>query len=123
MAESVQRIIVGRALTGQHPQHSQEVIQWLEETVAGWNAAPTPFVWDGRRRERRVRARVVRAELAAREHRDGFGQRRADRVRRRVPGRERRDAAGHARVDQELGEPALLRVVLVGQERKVRDGR
>jgi DDE superfamily endonuclease len=60
MAESVQRILVGRALAGQHPQRQAELIQWLEETVAGWNAAPTPFVWDGKRRERRVRARQRR---------------------------------------------------------------
>jgi hypothetical protein len=60
MAESVQRIIVGRALAGQHPQSPEEVIAWLEETVVGWNAAPTPFVWDGKRRERRVRARQRR---------------------------------------------------------------
>ncbi len=57
MAESLQRILVTRALAGQHPQTAQEIIQWLEETVAGWNAAPTPFVWDGKRRERRQRAR------------------------------------------------------------------
>lgn len=57
MAESVQRIIVTRALAGQHPQSAGEVIQWLAETVAGWNADPTPFVWDGKRRERRRRAR------------------------------------------------------------------
>jgi DDE superfamily endonuclease len=57
MAESVQRIIVGRALAGQQPQSAKEVIQWLEETVAGWNAAPTPFSWGGKRRERRLRAR------------------------------------------------------------------
>ena len=60
MAESVQRIIVGRALAGQHPRTADEIIQWLEETVAGWNRAPTPFVWDGKRRERRVRARQRR---------------------------------------------------------------
>jgi hypothetical protein len=57
MAESVQRIIGGRALAGQHPQAAQEIIQWLEETVAGWNAAPTPFGWAGKRRQRRQRAR------------------------------------------------------------------
>ena len=57
MAESLQRILVGRALAGQHPQTAQEIIQWLEETVAGWNAGPTAFVWDGKRRERRQRAR------------------------------------------------------------------
>jgi hypothetical protein len=57
MAEAMQRILVTRALAGQHPQAAQEIIQWLEETVAGWNAAPTPFIWDGKRRERRQRAR------------------------------------------------------------------
>jgi hypothetical protein len=44
MAESVQRIIVRRALAGQHPQTAQEVIDWLEQTVAGGNKKPTPFV-------------------------------------------------------------------------------
>ena len=53
MAASLQRIIVGRALAGQHPQSAAEIITWLEETVAGWNAAPTPCVWDGKRRARR----------------------------------------------------------------------
>jgi hypothetical protein len=60
MAESLQRIIVGRALAGQHPRTPEELIQWLEETVAAWNAAPTPFVWDGKRRARRQRARQRR---------------------------------------------------------------
>jgi DDE superfamily endonuclease len=57
MAESVQRIIYGRALRGQHPRTVAELITWLEDTVAGWNAAPTPFVWDGKRRERRLRTK------------------------------------------------------------------
>jgi len=57
MAESVQRILVRRALAGQDPESAVEVIEWLEGTVEGWNAAPTPFVWDGKRRERRRRAR------------------------------------------------------------------
>ena len=57
MAESVQRIICGRALRGQHPTTQAELITWLEDTVAGWNAAPTPFIWDGKRRERRLRAK------------------------------------------------------------------
>ena len=57
MAESVQRIIVPRAMAGQHPQTQDELIGWLEETVAGWNQAPTPFVWEGKRHERRMRAR------------------------------------------------------------------
>jgi len=60
MAESLQRIIVRRALAGQHPQSATEVIEWLEETVTGWNAGPTPFVWDGKRHERRRRARQGR---------------------------------------------------------------
>ena len=60
MAESVQRILCGRALNGQHPQSATEIITWLEDTVAGWNAAPTPFVWDGKRRERRIRAKQRR---------------------------------------------------------------
>lgn len=60
MAEALQRIVVGRALAGQHPHSAEEVIGWLEDAVAGWNAHPTPFVWDGKRRERRVRARQRR---------------------------------------------------------------
>ena len=60
MAESVQRIICGRALRGQHPTTVAELITWLEDTVAGWNAAPTPFVWNGKRHERRLRAKQRR---------------------------------------------------------------
>ena len=60
MAESVQRIIGGRALRGQHSKTVAELITWLEETVAGWNAAPTPFLWAGKRRERRLRAKQRR---------------------------------------------------------------
>lgn len=60
MAESVQRLICGRALNGQHPQSVAQLITWLEDTVAGWNAKPTPFVWDGKRRERRMRAKQRR---------------------------------------------------------------
>jgi hypothetical protein len=60
MAESVQRIVVRRALAGQHPETSATVQQWLRETVAGWNAAPTPFEWGGKRAARRARARARR---------------------------------------------------------------
>ena len=60
MAESVQRILVDRALAGQHPHSAAEVITWLEDTVAGWNQAPTPFVWGGKRQQRRWRARQRR---------------------------------------------------------------
>ncbi len=58
MAESLQRILVRRALAGQHPQTAQQVIEWLEQTAAGWNRDPTPFVWNGKRRRRRERARL-----------------------------------------------------------------
>jgi hypothetical protein len=60
MAESLQRSVVERALAGQHPHSAEELIRWLEDAVAGGNAHPTPFVWDGKRRERRVRARQRR---------------------------------------------------------------
>ena len=60
MAESLQRIVCGRALSGQHPQSQKELIGWLEDAVAGWNAAPTSFVWGGKRQERRQRARARR---------------------------------------------------------------
>jgi hypothetical protein len=56
MAESIHRILSTRALAGQHLRSATDIITWLEETVAGWNAAPAPFVWNGERRERRVRA-------------------------------------------------------------------
>jgi transposase len=60
LAEALQRIVVRRALDGQHPQTAAEIITWLEDTVAGWNAEPTPFVWAGKRCERRQRARQRR---------------------------------------------------------------
>ena len=64
MAESVQRILVRRALDGQHPQSAQEVMDWLAATTrTSWNAAPTPFVWGGKRQQRRWRARQRRHAL------------------------------------------------------------
>jgi len=60
LAESIQRIIVRRALDGQHPQSPDDLITWLDDTVAGWNADPTPFTWHGKRFERRQRARQRR---------------------------------------------------------------
>jgi len=56
MAESMQRILV----RGQYPQTPRQIIEWLEQTVVGWNQDPTPFVWNGKRRERRQRARLKR---------------------------------------------------------------
>lgn len=63
MAESVQRILVRRALVGQQPTSAREVMAWLEETVAGWNQAPTPFEWGGKRAARRQRAHERRCAL------------------------------------------------------------
>ena len=63
LAESVQRILLRRALAGQHPQTVEEVKTWLMETVAGWNADPTPFEWGGKRAARRQRARERRHAL------------------------------------------------------------
>lgn len=63
LAESLQRIIVRRALAGHHPRTAPEVMAWLREAVAGWNAAPTPFAWGGQRAARRQRARERRHAL------------------------------------------------------------
>jgi hypothetical protein len=63
LAEAVQRILVRRALDGQHPQSAQEVMTWLSEQVVGWNADPTPFEWGGKRAARRQRARERRHAL------------------------------------------------------------
>ena len=35
----------------------ERTLDWLDATVAGWNQAPTPFTWAGKRQERRQRAR------------------------------------------------------------------
>jgi hypothetical protein len=63
MAESIQRILKRRALDGQHPETTDQIIVWLEATARGWNACPTPFVWGGKRAARRVRARERRYAL------------------------------------------------------------
>jgi hypothetical protein len=63
MAESVQRILVGRALAGQHPLSSDQLIAWLEAVTHHWNAQPTPFVWGGKRRIRRQRSHQRRYAL------------------------------------------------------------
>jgi hypothetical protein len=60
MAESIQRIIVRRALAGTHLESSDQTIDALEATVRGWNRCPTPFVWGGKRKARRDRARARR---------------------------------------------------------------
>jgi len=57
MAESAQRLLVTRALAGQHPQPQAAPSTGLDDTVAGWHQHPTPFVWAGKRQARRQRAR------------------------------------------------------------------
>jgi hypothetical protein len=57
MAESIQRILKRRALDGQHPTDVARIIAWFEAVVRHWNSAPTPFVWGGRRADRRRRQR------------------------------------------------------------------
>jgi hypothetical protein len=63
LAEAIQRILVRRALDGQHPTTVAEIMTWLREQVAGWNAGPTPFRWGGKRAARRQRARERRHAL------------------------------------------------------------
>jgi len=63
MTESVQRILIRRGLAGTHLETIDAIITALEATAAGWNAAPTPFAWGGRRAARRQRARERRHRL------------------------------------------------------------
>ncbi|MBV9280430.1 MAG: hypothetical protein JOZ41_10150 [Chloroflexi bacterium] len=49
-----------RALEGQHPKTPGEIIAWIEAAARGWNRAPTPFLWGGKRQARRQRARERR---------------------------------------------------------------
>jgi DDE superfamily endonuclease len=60
MAESIQRILKRRALSGHHPQTPQQIIDWLEAVATAWNQHPTPFEWGGKRAARRQRARLRR---------------------------------------------------------------
>lgn len=65
MAESIQRIIVRRALNGQNPETPEQIMAWLEVVVLGWNTDPTPFEWGGARAARRVRSRAKRHALGS----------------------------------------------------------
>jgi DDE superfamily endonuclease len=62
MAESIQRILVRRALTGETPTSPDDIIAWLEATARGWNTDPTPFAWGGKRQLRRERSRQRRRQ-------------------------------------------------------------
>ena len=63
MAESAQRIIIRRVISGQHYQTSEELMGALSSASRWWNENPTPFIWGGKRRERRLRARQRRHAL------------------------------------------------------------
>src|SRR4029450_427268 len=56
MAESIERVLKRRALDGQHPHSPKEIGTWFEQTARAWNEQPTPFVWNGKRRQRRRRS-------------------------------------------------------------------
>ena len=57
LAESLQRILKRRTLDGQHPEAPGQIIAWFEAAARHWDAAPTPFVWGGKRAARRKRQR------------------------------------------------------------------
>ena len=63
MAESLQRIFKRRALDGRHPESTGQIIAWFEAVARHWDAAPTPFVWGGKRADRRRRQRERRHRL------------------------------------------------------------
>jgi hypothetical protein len=73
MAESVQRILTRRALSGQQPRSAAEIIAWLEATARAWNRHPTPFVWGGKRQARRERAAARRHSATTRHCLGGSG--------------------------------------------------
>lgn len=61
--ESIQRMIVRRALAGQCPTNPEQIIQWLEATARGWNGHPAPYMWGGERKARRDRTRSRKHSL------------------------------------------------------------
>jgi hypothetical protein len=63
MAESIQRVLKRRALDGQHPTSSGEIIARFGAVAKHWNPAPAPFVWVGKRAARRKRQRERRHGL------------------------------------------------------------
>jgi hypothetical protein len=65
LSESMQHILVQRALAGQDLRTPKEIINNLEQAARAWNKNPTPFTWGGRRHVRRQRARERMHRLAA----------------------------------------------------------
>jgi transposase len=60
MAESIQRVLKRRALDGQQPANPDEIMTRFGAVARHWNAAPTPFLWGGKRAARRKRQRERR---------------------------------------------------------------
>ena len=60
MAESIQRVLKRRARDGQHPTDPDDIMARFGAVAKHWNAAPTPFVWGGKRAARRKRQRERR---------------------------------------------------------------
>ena len=79
LAASIQRVRKRRALAGPHPATPADIIAQLEAPARGWNRAPTPFVWGGKRAARRDRARQRR------HARGGSGAQTLRPIRRRAP--------------------------------------
>ena len=63
MAESIQRIRKRRALGGQRPSNTGQIISWFAAAAEQWNEAPTPFEWGGQRAARRQRQHERRHRL------------------------------------------------------------
>jgi hypothetical protein len=60
MAESIQRVLKRRALGGEYPANPAEIISRFASVATHWNAAPTSFVWGGKRAARRKKQRARR---------------------------------------------------------------
>ena len=60
MAESIQRVLKRRALSGEQPTNPAQIIALFGSVAKHWNATPTPFVWGGKRAARRKRQRERR---------------------------------------------------------------
>jgi DDE superfamily endonuclease len=80
MAESIQRVLKSRALGGQHPADPVEIMTRFVSVARHWNAAPTPFVWGGKRAARRKRQRERRHAIG------GSGAFTRNPIRRRIYG-------------------------------------
>ncbi len=63
MAESMQRILFSRGLSGQNPETPEQIIAGLEGVAKGWNLSPMPFEWGGKRFARRRCRRERRHKL------------------------------------------------------------